>query len=348
MEPIISSLSLFKFRGIQNLSLPDLAQINVLVGANNCGKTSVLEAIKLLAQPENIGALMQVALLRAPSKKRVEKAVEYFSTIFTKEMDHTDTAHYSLNLEITANGQLYGYEAGGDIGILTDTTGRSSKTFSLTTKVIESNKKPLYLTHRIQNGIHESFEVSQEPLYRSVYLHSGVSFYTSCVKFLSDSIINEQKHEILNIIQSFDPNVEDISIVGEDIYLHNKISGTLPLFSYGSGLQKAVLLTALLANNRGAVVLIDEIDNAINISAFQEVFSWFVDACMRLNVQTFVTTHSAETLDAILESADDREQDSIRIITLRKDTEQQKTTAVIRTGKTALLERSQFEMELRV
>ena len=95
-------------------------------------------------------------------------------------------------------------------------------------------------------------------------------------------------------------------------------------------------------------MLIDEIDNTINISAFHEVFSWFVDACMRLNVQAFVTTHSEEALDAILESSDETEQEHIRIITLRKDSEQQKTTAVIRTGKTALLERSQFEMELRV
>ena len=348
MEPIISSLNLLKFRGIQNLNLSNLAQINVLVGANNSGKTSVLEAIRLLAQPENIGTLMQVALLRAPVRKRVEKVVEYFSTIFTKEVDQANATHYSMELEISAYGQLYGYEGGGDIGILTDITGRSSKAFSFIAKVKPKDKKTIYLTHRIQNGILESFEASQEPLYRAVYVHSQVSFYTSCVKFLSDSIINEQKHDILNIIQSFDPNVEDISIVGEDIYLHNTVSGTLPLFSYGSGLQKAVLLTALLANNRDGVVLIDEIDNAINISAFHEVFSWFVDACMRLNVQAFVTTHSAETLDAILESADNCEQDNIRIITLRKDAEQQKTTAVIRTGKTALLERSQFEMELRV
>ena len=348
MGPIISSLNLLKFRGIQNLNLPNLAQINVLVGANNSGKTSILEAVQLLAQPEDIGTLMKVALLRAPSKKRVEKVVEYFSPLFTKEMDHTGTALYSLNLEITANGQLYSYEAGGDIGTLTDITGRSSKTFSFTTKVTQKDKKPVYFTHRIQNGTLESFEASQEPLYQGAYLHSNASFYSSCVTFLSDSIINEQKNEILNIIQSFDPNVEDISIVGEDIYLHNTVSGTLPLFSYGSGLQKAVLLTALLANSRNGVVLIDEIDNTINISAFHEVFSWFVDACMRLNVQAFVTTHSEEALDAILESSDETEQEHIRIITLRKDSEQQKTTAVIRTGKTALLERSQFEMELRV
>ena len=123
MEPIISSLNLLKFRGIQNLNLPNLAQINVLVGANNSGKTSILEAVRLLAQPEDIGNLMKVALLRTPSKKRVEKVVEYFSTLFTKEVDHTGTAHYSLNLEITANGQLYSYEAGGDIGTLTDIAG---------------------------------------------------------------------------------------------------------------------------------------------------------------------------------------------------------------------------------
>lgn len=348
MEPLISKLNISMFRGIRELELDHLSRINVLIGANNSGKTSILEAIRLMSQPYNIGTLMQVAFLRTPFTMRKIKSVEYFSTIFVKETENDGKFHYSLAFDMVIDNILYKYEAGGDVRELTDSTGESDKIFSLTIKIIQEDKKPVYIIHNIKNRSNESFESSSEPLFHGTYLHSGVSYYRSCVKLLSVSIINEQKKEILDIIASFDPNVEDISIVGEDIYLHNAVSGTLPLFSYGAGLQKAVLLTALLAGNQNGILLIDEIDNAINISAFQEIFSWFINACRCFNIQAFVTTHSAEAIDAILENCCIETKDDIRIITLRKELNEHRTRAIVRTGKEAIRDRSEFEMELRV
>lgn len=41
------------FRGLRSLNLEGLGRINVLVGNNNSGKTSVLEALSILCQPQN-------------------------------------------------------------------------------------------------------------------------------------------------------------------------------------------------------------------------------------------------------------------------------------------------------
>lgn len=38
MNPLISNLTISAFRGIRNLNLSNLSQVNVLVGANNSGK----------------------------------------------------------------------------------------------------------------------------------------------------------------------------------------------------------------------------------------------------------------------------------------------------------------------
>lgn len=45
------SLHIKAFRGLRDLHLEDCEPVNLLVGGNNCGKTSVLEAILLLANP---------------------------------------------------------------------------------------------------------------------------------------------------------------------------------------------------------------------------------------------------------------------------------------------------------
>lgn len=43
---IIENIHIKTFRGLNNLKLEDLAQINILTGKNNSGKTSVLEMLK--------------------------------------------------------------------------------------------------------------------------------------------------------------------------------------------------------------------------------------------------------------------------------------------------------------
>ncbi len=45
---MLRHLIIDKFRGFSHLELHDLGRVNLLVGTNNCGKTSVLEAIELL------------------------------------------------------------------------------------------------------------------------------------------------------------------------------------------------------------------------------------------------------------------------------------------------------------
>ncbi|HBQ97206.1 MAG TPA: hypothetical protein DD761_01545 [Cyanobacteria bacterium UBA11691] len=51
---MLRSVKIENFRGLQSLELQDLGRLNLLVGANNCGKTSILEAIQLLCSPDDI------------------------------------------------------------------------------------------------------------------------------------------------------------------------------------------------------------------------------------------------------------------------------------------------------
>jgi predicted ATP-dependent endonuclease of OLD family len=61
---MINSLTVQDFRGIHALSIPTLNRINLIVGDNNCGKTSILEAILLLRNPSDLSNLYKIAKLR--------------------------------------------------------------------------------------------------------------------------------------------------------------------------------------------------------------------------------------------------------------------------------------------
>lgn len=50
-EYSLDSVAIDGFRGLRGLALNNLEPINVLVGENNSGKTSVLEALSILCNP---------------------------------------------------------------------------------------------------------------------------------------------------------------------------------------------------------------------------------------------------------------------------------------------------------
>ena len=54
---MLKSISLTNFRGFASLELKDLQRVNLIVGQNNSGKTSLLEAILWLCQPTDCGNL---------------------------------------------------------------------------------------------------------------------------------------------------------------------------------------------------------------------------------------------------------------------------------------------------
>lgn len=205
----------------------------------------------------------------------------------------------------------------------------------------------------VRDGVSKSYNQKYSPLFPVAGIFTEEDYYQNCVRWIHNAITNEEKKpEILRVLSQFDASIDDVSIVNEDIYLHSSYAGTQPLFSYGTGVQKAVLLISILLSSANGVVLVDEIDNALNISAFSDVFTWFIRMCRELNIQAFITTHSMEAIDAILEATEDDVEngleDDIRIITLRKTPKTHRSVALVRTGEEARSDRDRFEMEMRV
>jgi len=351
IDNIIQKIEITNYRGINDLCIDNLSNINIFVGSNNSGKTSILEAIKLMSAPNDIGQFVSIALQRAQvsEDQRQNNLVNYLISLFQKCAEDDCSKCYNISMSIVYNNTKCSYEVYGDVGSVVTTSGETKETLDIAIGTSKNGGKKSYTQKRLINGVQDELISEKNQIFNAIYLHSSVNYYYSCVKFLSEYIISQGKIDILRILKSFDNHIEDIGIVGSDIYLYNSISGSLPLFSYGQGMQKALLLTSLIAYCKNGIILIDEIDNAIHVSAFKDVFKWFLDACKENNVQAFVSTHSIEVLDAILNVAHDSEQDDmLRVITLRKSEKNNSTKCKVRTGKEAYYDRENFRMELRI
>lgn len=349
---LIEKLAIDHYRGLNELVINDLSAVNIFVGANNSGKTSVLEALKIMSDPSGLTQAARLALRRAQIDPEAKKKhlVRYVLNAFQESRDEEGQSFYHIKLGACVRDTYYQYEVDGTVGEVVNAAGETETVFDAAIKSSSDPGKADYTMVQLKDGQDVIVPSDKKPLYRSFYFSSSVGYYRACTALLADYIVRNGKQDVLHIIQSFDPGVDDISVIREDIYLHSARPGTMPLFAYGSGLQKAVLLAVVLAYSKNGAILIDEIDNAIHASAFEGVFQWFLNSCLKWNVQAFLTTHSAEAIDAILKTAhrDYPGEDVLRVITLRQDLEGGITRAKIRTGEQACSDRSCFEMELRI
>jgi recombinational DNA repair ATPase RecF len=64
---VLDSLEIRQFRGLSELRIEHLGRVNLIVGKNNVGKTTVLEALSLYARPGDPKVLLE--LLRVCSKR---------------------------------------------------------------------------------------------------------------------------------------------------------------------------------------------------------------------------------------------------------------------------------------
>jgi hypothetical protein len=102
---MLKSLKIENFRGFESFELKQLGRINLLVGENNSGKTSVLEAIRLLHSAADLTPLREQLLYRG----------ETFSQNKADTEDDLDICHlfHGHSLESDSHSVIRGSKLGG-------------------------------------------------------------------------------------------------------------------------------------------------------------------------------------------------------------------------------------------
>jgi hypothetical protein len=124
---------------------------------------------------------------------------------------------------------------------------------------------------------------------------------------LSEVTLAGQKGQILSLLKELDPRILDVQILSPKgrhsaTYIEYASNGLLPLSAFGDGVRRAFLIALFLNSVAGGVLLIDEIESSLHVTALGSLFSWLVKSCEELDVQLFATTHSLEAVDAMIEA----------------------------------------------
>lgn len=321
MRKHIKNFYIDSYRGINNLNIDDLNLINIFTGDNNSGKTSVLELISTIDNPQKTHSWI-VCSRKSVFQKRKRQFFKGFYNMFPIDSDKkrisytfVDENDISHNIALVAqiegtqisekemyriNGLLKTGSPKQEDDIL-DTLCMNLYTYINGKKV---NEDKIY---DFQNKI-STFIIKDNTFVKTIYV-SPVDHATDM--FNLNYILSEPElyNDMLNILQSLDENITNINAIqaGDSILYSEYMvftknhSKALPLSSYGDGMKKAMLLLNAVVLASNGILLLDEFETAIHTSAMDSVFSWLLQSAIKLNVQIFLSSHSKEAIEKILE-----------------------------------------------
>ncbi|WP_323144893.1 AAA family ATPase [Massilia phyllosphaerae] len=292
------SINIEKYRSLNNIFFDDLGRVNLIVGTNNAGKTSVLEAVYLLANQADPRGLLE--LLRRRTRVDPVGVPAFSVTQLPQEVmlnaNYDKRADNSVFLKIAAKDQPE--DADEDWAsylrtLIVDATYAGQRQRSVTDffsgrarRTRLSMGDPRWLCASV---FHSPFSLSDPEL----LVHCN-----------EESIRLKLKERVVKFIREhIDSGVQDIALANEHrrfLVTHDDFSEAVDLSLFGEGIQRVFLTGLLFAGARGGVVLIDEFENALHTGLLIEFTKFVHELAVEFGCQVFLTTHSKETVDAFL------------------------------------------------
>jgi len=290
-------ITLKKFKGFQSaLHIQGLSRINLFAGENNTGKTSLLEAIYLLANQNDINSLLE--LYKRRGKFTTDFSVDWFCNTFQP-------------FELV--GDFDGKQLATKGWMAQEKDATINKAGYISSLHLESTFETdtLYSRARLYHE-QEQMELSFEEVKAVCY-----ATHSSPFTFLSKSLLS-QYHEksikegtydkLIEFIKTYiDPKIESITKVGKNenmrfLVKHASFDQAQDITQFGEGVQRIFYISLQIASAKNGVMCIDEIENAIHHSLLIRFTEFLQRMAHEFNVQLFITTHSNECIKAFFEN----------------------------------------------
>jgi len=325
MKKHLENLTIHQFRGLRELTLDGLGQINLLVGPNNCGKTTVLEAISVYCRPMDPLEWLNTAWRREIKSSRfpLSDALKWLfpqtnnpnAELYTGETRISSSGSYPVIESKATYSEFLSTDAGEEDSI--ESTRRGAD-LNLSIRKFQETIFPIHKTFQIWED--QRFISRKHPLYQECPVTTITPFShrveQTQIRQLTEATFKGMKELVIEVIRRIDSDITDIEILSpggthSSLYIHHQKIGIAPLSVFGDGLRRLLMIAMSIPSVSDGIMLIDEIETAIHISALEDIFKWLVQVCKQYNIQLFATTHSLEAVDAILKAVSENSDDLV-------------------------------------
>jgi len=315
-----------QFRAIDSLEIDNIKQVNVITGRNNCGKSSILEAIFLLTGMSNPGLLIQIHLFRS---MRLEKDND-FSFLFR---------HFDFSVCPSISGTVINQERNLIIKPIFSnsnikaslTAGQEASSGEVISNAINHIEgiKGVSLECNIDEQSFQSEIRIKEDKVKLIpnYSEEIVSrFFNSNetgidIEHTLDAIlVRKDLGLIINALQEIEPKIIDMRMGAKGVvYVDIGIDKLVPINLMGDGIRKMLGILAAIVEIKDSILLIDEIENGLHYRSLSTLWKAVLKAAKENNVQLFITTHSYECISALAQVYQEQNFDKEMISLFRID-----------------------------
>ena len=351
MTTIIRNLTVEHYRSLRHLKIEGLGRVNLITGRNNSGKSSLLEALRILAFNASPSVLYDIIRLREEGiwdsqdmlRSSGTDSVFEFSSLFPgfpgfsaeiapiRILAQGEGRNMALSIGMTWLSEEPGNEGAGRRLREHAQPGLYTAEEVIPGFVIEADgarrARTLDSFRRIaRNRLPQPPSVSERKLPCGIVSAYGGA-QTAALSQLWDTIVlSELEADVVDALRIIDSRIKAVRMIGGDAFskertaivgLENSPRG-VPLRSLGDGVNRLFGIVLSLVTAQDGLLLIDEVENGLHYSVQYDVWKAIFTLAARLNVQVFATTHSWDAVEAFQKAAAESPEDGVLIRLLRR------------------------------
>jgi AAA15 family ATPase/GTPase len=328
---MLESFQVNNFRLFQHLEVGRLSRVNLVVGRNNAGKSTFLEAVELYAS--NASSTVLLDLVESRQETWFSEAQPHSQNFLGNPVRHLFFGHKlprigeegislgevfsNIKLHIGAAAYQNKNDAEGTIRKIRISDVQFDEDLSnvevfLVAEEGERNRRLFRLDRDIRDIRRSSrilYERQESEFKYTWQIVSTENMPNRKLAALWDlTSLTNLESEVISALGLIDDRVSGVAFV-EDISQRRsgdnriplvKIKGIdepLPLKSMGDGMIRLFHIIVALVNARNGLLLIDEFENGLHWSVQPKVWDIVFQLSEKLNVQVFATTHSRDCIE---------------------------------------------------
>jgi AAA15 family ATPase/GTPase len=315
---MLDSLHIKNFRCFEDLTIPSLGRVNLIVGKNNSGKSTLLDAIYMYAASGN-ATIMNYILGSRNELPYIDTTPYYgLNNEFAKEKAAFDSLRNIFNINKIKSQDEKLTIKGCDNRRCQKISLEYSSTLQLQNPSINITEGFIISRH-INDNVTDSTIITPLSLVNDIKnLTRQLPWISTCRKVVStlepenswstlwDNLKATRKtNTIINIIKITNPLIEDIYFThnGQAMVVLTDEEIARPLRSMGEGSSRLLQLFLYAFHARDGFLLIDEVENGLHYSIQEEVWEKLFKLAKELDIQVFATTHSEDAIKAFCKVA---------------------------------------------
>lgn len=340
-QMVIKHLGIQNFKSLSQCRIDGLGRINLFVGRNNIGKSSVLEAISLLlanGTPSQLRKLLHNRGIECnfSNMEKDDRALFMQQSIaslyagrdplkFSKipmliSARHIDNSTESILLQLG----WFSYEdlkkeSGETVSQRLFFTGDQIESLDDLSEPdpglqVEINSRD-WRFYRLADLASPSVN-SGEKIQKFEFVRPTSTFSSDNAKLFDRIAMTDMHKWLVKALNIIDPRIRDINFLNDPmaarqlsfrqprvpIVVLDGDNTRYPLSSMGDGVNRLLTIALSMLNCNGGTLLVDEIENGLHYTTLRQLWKMISELASELDIQVFATTHSSDCIKGFIDA----------------------------------------------